>query len=95
MSFLSIPRRRIPALSPASSEVEGLTEHFDTGNDGSRGGFNTDDFYGFLNLDGTTLNSTGSNGAAAGDGEHVFYRHKEGLIGITDGSPGYRCRQRP
>ncbi len=67
------------------SEVEGLTEHFDTGNDGSRGGFNTDDFNGFLNLDGTTLNSAGSNGAAAGDGEDVFYRHKEGLIGITDG----------
>ena len=68
------------------SEVEGLTEHFDTGNDGSLGFLlDTDDFDGVLNLDGATLNSAGSNGATAGDGEHVFDRHKEGLVGVANG----------
>ena len=45
-------------------------------------------------LSGAALNSTGSNGATAGDGEYVLNRHQEGLIGFTIGS-GDVTRQQP
>ena len=68
------------------SLVEELSEHFKTGDGGLDGVMDTDDLNLILNLYATSFNSTGSNGAAAGDGEDVFNRHKEGFVGVALGS---------
>ena len=70
------------------SKVKALAEHFYTGNHAGFGVFDTYDFNGVLNLNLSALYSAGSNGAAAGDGEHVFNRHKERLVYVARGS-GY------
>ena len=41
------------------------------------------DFHGLVLLDDTTLHTTGSNGATAGDGEHVLDGHQEGQLVVT------------
>ena len=67
--------------------IEKFTEHFDTGDNGFfLFGGKTDDFCFVLNLDLTTFNTARSNGSATGDGENVFDRHKEGLVGVAFGS---------
>src|SRR5574343_474021 len=63
--------------------VEQLAEHFNTGAGGLDGRANTDDFDFFANLDDATLDTTGYNGAAAGDREDVLNRHQERLINGT------------
>ena len=45
----------------------------------------TDDLDGVAHVDNTTLDTTGSNGAAAGDGEDVLNRHQEGQRILTLG----------
>src|SRR5690606_17948067 len=67
--------------------VEQLAEHFNTGTYGFGGVFNADDFHFFRHLDDATLYTTGYYRTAAGDGEHVFDRHQEGLV---DGTLGLR-----
>ena len=67
--------------------VEQLVEHFDTGDDGLTTLVGQADDLDFLaELELTTLNSTGGDGAAAGDGEDVLNGHQEGHIGLTVGS---------
>ena len=61
--------------------IEELTEHFNAGNNGLLGFAETDDLNGIVYLYNTALNTTGCNGAAAGDGEYVLNGHKEGLVG--------------
>jgi len=64
--------------------VEDLAEHLDTGNGGLLGLLvDTDDLDLFASLDDTALDTTGDNGATAGDGEDVLDRHKEGLVEIA------------
>src|SRR5690606_1069465 len=65
--------------------VEQLAEHFHTGTGGLGGVLDADDFDFFTDLDHATLDTTGHYGTAAGDGEHVFDRHQEGLVGGTLG----------
>ena len=67
--------------------VEQLVEHFDTGDDGLTTLVGQADDLDFLaELELTTLNSTGGDGAAAGDGEDVLNGHQEGHVGLTVGS---------
>ena len=68
------------------SLVEELSEHFKTGDGGFNGVVDTNDLNLILNFYATSLNSTGCNGTAAGDGEDVFNRHKERLVGVALGS---------
>ena len=65
--------------------VELLTEHFDAGDGGLEGVAETDDFDFFADLDDAALDTTGGDGAAASDGEHVFNGHHEGLVGFALG----------
>src|SRR5690606_35230662 len=65
--------------------VEQLAEHFNTGTGGGLGVANTDDFDGLAHFDDAALNTTGDNGAATGNGEHVFNRHQERLVNRTHG----------
>src|SRR5574340_288446 len=65
--------------------VEQLPEHLDAGAGGLQGGLDADDLDFFANLDDATLDTTGDDGAAAGDGEDVFNGHEEGLV---DGALG-------
>jgi hypothetical protein len=60
--------------------VEELAEHFHTGNDRLAGVREADDFNFFANLDDTTLDTAGSNGATTGDREDVFDGHQERLV---------------
>ena len=75
------------------SEVKELTEHLNAGNGGFAGGFDTDDLNFVADFNFTSLNSARSNGAAAGDGEYVFDRHKEGLVvgALGGGDVGVYC----
>jgi hypothetical protein len=63
--------------------VEQLAEHFNTGTGGLDGRTDADDFDFFADLDDATLDTTGHDGAATGDGEDVFNRHQEGQINGT------------
>ena len=65
--------------------IEELTEHLNAGNNGLLGFAETDDLNGIVYLYNTALNTTGCNGAAAGDGEYVLNGHKEGLVGSALG----------
>ena len=65
--------------------VHHLTEHLDTGNGGGEGLLlDTDDLDVFVDVQLTTLNTTGNNGATTGNGEDVLDRHQEWLIGFTN-----------
>ncbi len=68
------------------SLVKELSEHFKTGDGGLNGVVDTNDLNLILNLYAASFNSAGSDGAAAGDGEDVFNRHKEGFVGVALGS---------
>src|SRR5699024_10571755 len=60
--------------------------HLQTGNGGLHLLFlQTDDLNFLADLDHAALHTTGSHGAAAGDGEHVLNRHQEGQIGLAVG----------
>ena len=62
-------------------------EHFDTGNGGLGLLFGqTDDFDNVGNLNGTTLHTTGSDRATAGDREDVLDGHQERKVCLTLGS---------
>ena len=64
--------------------IQQLAEHFNAGNDGAAGLLlQADDFDGIGQLDNAALNTTGSNSAAAGDGEDVLNRHQERLVGLA------------
>ena len=67
--------------------VQQLVEHFDVGDDGVQLVFTqTNDFHRLVLLHNATLHTAGSHGATTGDGEDVFHRHQEGLIGLPVGS---------
>ena len=68
----------------ALSEVKGLAEHFETGNDGLLGWTDTDDFSFVADFDDTTLDTAGNDGATARDGHDVFDWEKEWFVIITD-----------
>src|SRR5215472_16635563 len=65
--------------------IEQLAEHFDTGDGGLLRRTQTDDLDFLADLDDAALDTAGHHGAAAGDREHVFDRHQEGLIDRTLG----------
>ena len=66
--------------------IQQLAEHFYAGYyGGTLLVAQTNDFYGILYLYGAALYTTGGNGAAAGDAEYVFNRHKERLVGSALG----------
>ena len=65
--------------------VHGLVEHFDTGNGGLLRFADTEDFNLRVDRELATLNTTGDNGATAGDGEDVFDRHEERLVHVALG----------
>ena len=61
-----------------------LLEHFNAGNGGLSAFFcETNEFNFVANLNSTSFNSTSSNGTTTGDGEYVFYRHKEGEVRLS------------
>ncbi len=68
--------------------VEELSKHLDAGDDGLDGGLDADDLDFIADLDDAALDSAGDDGAAAGDGEHVFDGHEEravdGALGLGD-----------
>ncbi len=69
------------------SEVKQLVEHLKTC---SNGGLNvigdTKDLNRLVQLQSTTLYTSGSNGSTTGDGEYILNRHQERLIVITNRS---------
>ncbi len=60
--------------------VEEFAEHFDAGAGGFLRGANADDFDFFTDFDDAALDPAGHDGAAPGDGEHVFDGHEEGTV---------------
>ncbi len=67
--------------------IQGLVEHFHGGNDGGAllvG--QTNDLDSLAGLQLAALHTTGSHGAAAGNGEHVLNGHQEGHVGLAVGS---------
>ena len=61
-------------------------EHLDTGNDGGDLLIGqTDDLNGIVDLQSTSLHTTGGNSTTTGNGEDVLDRHQEGLISLTVG----------
>ena len=58
-----------------------LAEHFDAGDDRAGRRTDADDFDGVVDLDHAALDTAGDHGAAAFNGEDVFDRHHEGLVG--------------
>src|SRR5699024_5767696 len=68
------------------SLIQQLTEHLDTGNNGLLNVFlDTDDFYFVIQMQSTTLYSTGCNSTTSGNGKYVLNRHQERLIRCTLG----------
>ena len=65
--------------------VQQLAEHFHAGAGGLGGGFDTHDFHHVADLDDAAFHTTGHHGTAAGDGEHVFDGHQEGLVDVALG----------
>ena len=64
--------------------IQHLTEHFDTGYNSLLGLFlDTNDFNFIIQMQNTTLYTTGSNGTTTGNGEYVLDGHQERLISIT------------
>ena len=67
------------------SLVKQLTEHLDTSNNALTNILmDTDDFNFVIQVQSTTLYSTGSNSTTAGNGKYVFYRHQEWLVCFTN-----------
>ncbi len=64
--------------------IKQLAEHFHAGAGGLRGGTDTHDFHFVADLDDAAFHTTGYHGTTAGDGEHVFDGHQEGLVGFAD-----------
>ena len=60
--------------------VEQLSEHLDAGAGGLQRRLDADDFDLVADFDDAALDPAGHDGAAAGDGEHVFDRHQEGAV---------------
>ena len=52
--------------------IEELTEHFDTGNNSCYGVLKTNDFYGFVNFNDTTVDTTSCYCTTTCDREYVF-----------------------
>ena len=66
------------------SEVEQLSEHFDTGNNGLHLLFlQTNDFDLFGEFQNASLNSTSSNGTTTSDGEDILNRHQEWQVFVS------------
>ena len=64
--------------------VQQLVEHFDIGDDGGLLLFHqANDLDRLVLLDDAALDTTGSDGAAAGDGEDVLDRHQEGHVSLA------------
>ena len=63
--------------------VEQLAEHLDAGADRVAGLADTDDLQRVVDMQNATLDTTGGNGAAAGDGHGILDSHQEGLVGHT------------
>ena len=62
---------------------EQLAKHFNAGDDGLDGRLQADDLDFLANLDNAALDTTGDDRATAGNREHVFNRHQEGLVERT------------
>jgi len=62
-------------------EIEDFVEHFHRGDDGFLGITDTDDFDFVAGLELTALDTTRNDSTTTCDGENVFDRHDEGLIG--------------
>jgi hypothetical protein len=60
--------------------VQQLAEHLDAGAGGLLRGLDADDFDFLADLDDAALDTAGDDGAATGDGEHVFDGHQEGAV---------------
>ena len=64
--------------------IHDLVEHFYACADGVHGLFaQTDDFNRIRDLDGSAFDTAGHNGTTTLDGEDVFDRHHERLVGFT------------
>ena len=63
--------------------IHGLAEHLDAGGDGGLGLLDANDLDGRVQLELATLDTAGSNGAAAGDGHDVLDGHQEGLVSLA------------
>ena len=76
--------------------VQQLVEHFDVGDDGGlllvR---QANDLDWLVLLDDATLDTTGGNGATAGDGEDVLNRHQEGHVSLAVRGRDIARQQRP
>ena len=65
-------------------EVQRLTEHFQTGNNGVQLFFRqTNDFNRFVNVQLSAFYTTGNNGTTARNGHSIFDRHQERLCIVT------------
>ena len=67
------------------SLVEQLAEHLDAGADRVGGLFDADDLQRVVDMQNAALNTTGSNGATAGDGHGVLDSHQERLVDVALG----------
>src|SRR5574344_2809791 len=66
------------------SFIQGLTEHFQSGDDRALLLFlHADNLNVIAYLGGTTFDTSGSYGTTTSDREYVFYRHQERLVGRT------------
>src|SRR3990172_2106182 len=65
--------------------VQKLPEHLYAGDNGLLGGLDADDLDLIADLDDPALDPAGDHGAAAGNGEHVFYGHEVGLVDVALG----------
>ena len=71
--------------------VEQLAEHLDAGAGGLLRRRDADDLDFLADLDDAALDPAGHDGAATGDGEHVFDRHQEGAVDGALGRAGCSC----
>ena len=65
------------------SLVKQLAEHLDAGNDGLGGLADADDLDRVAHVQDATLDTTGGNGATAGDGHYVLDSHQERLVDVA------------
>ncbi len=83
--FATNATKQDPNVIASFTQVEGLTEHFKPSNGGLEHFFlQTNDLDFVTNLDRPTVDTARSNGPTAGDGEDVFDRHQEWLVGVTN-----------
>jgi hypothetical protein len=67
-------------LSPCLTLIEQLAEHFNAGDHCLGRRLDPDDLDFLADLNDAALDSARADGAAAGNREHVFYRHQERLV---------------